>query len=120
MSKKLNVFVQVNTSGEVNKGGVEPVELQSLVEYILHSCANLTFKGLMTIGSIEESHSREKNADFELLRTLKNDLCDEFKIKPTEVELSMGMTNDFEMAIEYGSTNVRVGSAIFGARHYSK
>lgn len=121
MNKKLNIFVQVNTSGEANKGGLEPTDLPSLVDYILNSCPNLKFKGLMTIGSVEESHNREKNADFELLRKLKNDLCDKFnKLESNEVELSMGMTSDFEMAIEYGSTNVRVGSAIFGARQYHK
>lgn len=74
----------------------------------------------MTIGSINESHNREKNADFELLRKLKNEVCSKFELSANDVELSMGMTSDFELAIEYGSTNVRVGSAIFGARHYQK
>lgn len=45
LNKKLNVFVQVNTSNEQNKGGIEPRELRSLVEYILHKCSNLNFKG---------------------------------------------------------------------------
>jgi uncharacterized pyridoxal phosphate-containing UPF0001 family protein len=74
----------------------------------------------MTIGSINESHNREKNADFELLRKLKTELCSKFELSASNVELSMGMSSDFELAIEYGSTNVRVGSTIFGARHYSK
>jgi uncharacterized pyridoxal phosphate-containing UPF0001 family protein len=70
----------------------------------------------MTIGSLGESHNREQNADFELLRKLKIEICE--KLKLDSIELSMGMTSDFELAIEYGSTNVRVGSAIFGARYY--
>jgi uncharacterized pyridoxal phosphate-containing UPF0001 family protein len=74
----------------------------------------------MTIGSLNESSNREANADFELLRTLRTDLCDKLKLNVDNVELSMGMTSDFELAIEYGSTNIRIGSAIFGARQYKK
>lgn len=74
----------------------------------------------MTIGSLEESHKQEKNADFELLKKLKLEVCTDFDLPEQEVELSMGMTSDYELAIDYGSTNVRVGSAIFGARNYPK
>ncbi|KAI6172194.1 Pyridoxal phosphate homeostasis protein [Aphelenchoides besseyi] len=114
----LNIFVQVNTSGEEHKGGVKPKELSPLVSFILQKCPNLDFKGLMTIGSYGESQNNEKNSDFELLCKVRSDLCEQLDLSADNVELSMGMTNDYELAIRYGSTNIRVGSAIFGARHY--
>jgi uncharacterized pyridoxal phosphate-containing UPF0001 family protein len=57
LDKQLNVFVQVNTSGEANKGGLEPVDLASLVDFILHSCPNLTFKGSF----LKRNNLREKH-----------------------------------------------------------
>lgn len=70
----------------------------------------------MSIGSLMESISNNStNNDFIKLYNLKISLEQMFNIK---LELSMGMSQDFELAIEYGSTNIRVGSAIFGTRHY--
>lgn len=72
----------------------------------------------MTIGSQLESSDPDKNADFERLVQLREQLCERLTLPTSSVELSMGMSGDFALAIGYGSTNVRVGSTIFGARHY--
>ncbi|KAF7639336.1 Ala_racemase_N domain-containing protein [Meloidogyne graminicola] len=112
---KLKVFIQVNISGEKNKGGIEPEGLNELVNYIENNCPNLLFIGLMTIGSISESKNCEINSDFELLVKLRNEL--EIKLNK-KLELSMGMSNDYQLAIKYGSNNVRIGSTIFGQRTY--
>ena len=109
----LRVFVQVNTSEEAQKGGVPPGEATiALVKHVLGSCEHLQFQGLMTIGQYGVSASRF----FETLSACRADVCSALGLKAEEVELSMGMSGDFEDAIAAGSTNVRVGSTIFGAR----
>ncbi|KAH7729565.1 proline synthetase associated protein [Aphelenchoides avenae] len=116
---QLNVFVQVNTSGEANKGGVEPNEVGDLLRYIEQECPNLQLRGLMTIGSIaESSNNRAENADFQRLKDVRASVCKSLGRDEESLELSMGMSQDYETAIKYGSTNVRVGSTIFGARSY--
>ncbi|KAL7072362.1 hypothetical protein ACQ4LE_008460 [Meloidogyne hapla] len=115
LKKELKVFIQVNTSSEKNKGGVEPEGLDDLVSHIEQNCPNLSFIGLMTIGSISESKNPETNSDFELLVKLRNELA--ARLNRT-LELSMGMSSDYQLAIKYGSTNIRVGSTIFGHRTY--
>ncbi|KAI9099296.1 hypothetical protein DFS34DRAFT_617077 [Phlyctochytrium arcticum] len=109
----LNVFLQVNTSGESSKSGVDPAETEAAVAHIRSACPNLHLRGLMTIGSIDHSASADANPDFKVLSDLASRLGGE---KP--LELSMGMSGDFEAAIRAGSWNVRVGSGIFGARSY--
>jgi len=113
----LAVMVQVNTSGEENKGGVEPDKCAALVASIKNNCPNLTLAGLMTIGQYGRvTGPGEVNPDFELLVKVKQEVCTELELDPAEMELSMGMSGDYEHAIDLGSTNVRVGSTIFGAR----
>ncbi|KAJ2004579.1 hypothetical protein GGI04_002562 [Coemansia thaxteri] len=104
----LNVFIQVNTSGEANKGGVEPLEVEGVVRAIGESCERLSLLGLMTIGSLDGS-SRRPNPDFLCLRQLRDSLG-------ARLELSMGMSDDYAHALELGATSVRVGSKIFGTR----
>ncbi|KAF7273194.1 hypothetical protein GWI33_014085 [Rhynchophorus ferrugineus] len=116
LGSKLNIMVQVNTSGEDEKNGLPPSEVNSLVNYILTECPNLRFEGLMTIGMFGYDLSKGPNPDFLTLRKCKEDLCTELGLNKSEVQLSMGMSNDFEHAIELGSTNVRVGTTIFGER----
>ncbi|KAJ1656066.1 hypothetical protein IWQ61_004295 [Dispira simplex] len=108
----LNVFVQVNTSTETNKGGVESDNCRALVRHIQENCHHLHLLGLMTIGSVEHS-DQVPNPDFLRLRELRDVLEKE---TGTRLELSMGMSHDYQHALEVGSTNVRVGSSIFGAR----
>ncbi|KAI1285940.1 hypothetical protein HDE_11334 [Halotydeus destructor] len=116
----LNVLVQVNTSGEENKNGIAPAETSNLVKFILENCPNLKFAGLMTIGAFDHDLSAGPNPDFQTLIQCRQEVCKELNLDISSVDLSMGMSGDFEHAIEVGSTNVRVGSTIFGARNYSK
>ncbi|KAK4259041.1 hypothetical protein QN277_005417 [Acacia crassicarpa] len=114
--KPLKVFVQVNTSGETSKSGVEPAGCVDLVKHV-RSCPNLEFCGLMTIGMPDYTCTPE---NFKALSDCRSEVCKELGISEEQCELSMGMSSDFELAIEMGSTNVRVGSTIFGAREYPK
>ncbi|KAJ1663824.1 hypothetical protein IW140_004583 [Coemansia sp. RSA 1813] len=111
-SHPLNVYVQVNTSKEENKGGIEIHEAEGVVRSIVDSCRNLRVLGLMTIGSVEGSGQRP-NPDFLALAELRDDLNTKLGL---DLELSMGMSDDFEHALDLGSNNVRVGSKIFGSR----
>ncbi|KAI9123848.1 hypothetical protein K1719_005458 [Acacia pycnantha] len=114
--KPLKVFVQVNTSGETSKSGVEPAGCIDLVKHV-RSCPNLEFCGLMTIGMPDYTSTPE---NLKALSDCRSEVCKELGISEEQCELSMGMSSDFELAIEMGSTNVRVGSTIFGAREYPK
>ncbi|XP_047096554.1 pyridoxal phosphate homeostasis protein-like [Lolium rigidum] len=115
--KPLKVLVQVNTSGEESKFGVDPSGCAGLAKHVKLSCPNLVFSGLMTIGMLDYSSTPE---NFKALTSCRKEVCDELGIPEEQCELSMGMSADFEQAIEMGSTNVRVGSTIFGAREYPK
>lgn len=113
----INVFLQINTSEEEQKSGLLPSDYSSIVEivnYIINDAKHLHFKGLMCIGSFEQSvNATEVNEDFKVLNELKSKLENEFKLT---LELSMGMTNDYKQAIHQGSSYIRVGTAIFGSR----
>lgn len=113
---RLPVFIQVNTSGEESKYGVEPgADCVKLAQYIAKDCPNLQLAGLMTIG-MPDYTSRPEN--FSCLSQCRKDVAEAVGVSENDLELSMGMSGDFEAAIEMGSTNVRVGSTIFGARNY--
>ncbi len=116
INKIQKVLLQVKTSEEESKFGIEnKADLFELVR----SCkelANIQLEGLMTIAPLTEDEN-EIRQSFKQLRKLRDDLnADGFGLK----ELSMGMTSDFEIAIEEGATMLRIGSAIFGERDYSK
>ncbi|CAF1106158.1 unnamed protein product [Brachionus calyciflorus] len=116
-NKTLNVLIQVNTSSESQKNGIDLDSTCSLYKHILENCPNLNLKGLMTIGSLNSSISDlEINQDFQNLINCRDNICQELSLDPKSIELSMGMSNDFEKAILMGSSSVRIGSAIFGAR----
>lgn len=115
----LRVFVQVNTSGEEEKSGVEPQDAADLCRHIRDSCPHLHLQGVMTIGAIarsKETAEGKENEDFITLRDARDKVATELGIGQEELELSMGMSNDFESAIRCGSNEVRVGSTIFGER----
>lgn len=114
--KPLKVLVQVNTSGEESKFGVDPPHVVELVKHV-NSLSNLQFCGLMTIGMADYTSTPE---NFKILANCRSDVCKVLGIPEDQCELSMGMSGDFELAIEMGSTNVRVGSTIFGPREYPK
>ena len=108
----LRVMVQVNTSGEESKYGVEPGQVVELAKHI-QQLRHLELAGLMTIGQPDYS-SRPEN--FVCLAECRDRVSKELGIAVESLELSMGMSGDFEQAIAMGSTNIRVGSTIFGAR----
>ncbi|XP_063301672.1 pyridoxal phosphate homeostasis protein [Pelobates fuscus] len=119
-SEKLKVMVQVKTSDEESKHGLAPGETVELVKHIKEKCPSLEFVGLMTIGSFGYDITQGPNPDFQLMLAQRQVVCEKLGLQLDMVELSMGMSNDFEHAIEFGSTNIRVGSTIFGERIYSK
>ncbi|XP_050535994.1 pyridoxal phosphate homeostasis protein isoform X2 [Daktulosphaira vitifoliae] len=112
----LKIMVQVNTSLEEEKNGVLPNNTVNLCKHIKNNCENLKLIGLMTIGRFGYDCSLGPNPDFLALVECKKKVCMELNLDLNEFELSMGMSDDFEHAIECGSTNVRVGSSIFGYR----
>ncbi|XP_006808694.1 pyridoxal phosphate homeostasis protein isoform X2 [Neolamprologus brichardi] len=117
-TQRLKVMVQVNTSGEQSKHGLPPEDTVNTVKHIVTQCPALHFLGLMTIGRYGYDLTLGPNPDFQMLLSRRQEVCDSLKLPTEDVELSMGMSTDFEHAIEVGSTNVRVGSIIFGNREY--
>lgn len=116
-SEPLKIMIQVNTSNEEQKNGLDVAELNKTYEHIVQNCKNLEITGLMTIGSVSESLNAEgANQDFQNLIDYRSKLASEFNFESSKLELSMGMSSDFEKAIQMGSTSVRVGSLIFGER----
>ena len=107
------VYLEVNMSGELSKDGIEPQETCRLLERILEYCPRLAVEGLMTIGPNTGDLDSVRSA-FNGLRELRDRLKQTCGL-PLK-ELSMGMTGDYEMAIEEGSTIVRIGTGIFGLR----
>jgi hypothetical protein len=110
--KKIKALVQVKTSTEDTKSGCTLEECFELATHVAN-CSGLEFRGLMTIGPLDAGEAQTR-ASFALLRSLAEQcrsLCD----KP---ELSMGMSSDFEWAIEEGATIIRVGTMLLGNRVY--
>lgn len=111
IGKKMPILVQVNVSGEESKEGLEPSQLPQVLEE-LGNLNNLELNGLMTIAPIVENVEATRPIFRDLAQLLEKSLS-YVKIKSNWKHLSMGMTNDFEIAIEEGATLVRVGRAIF-------
>lgn len=112
--RTIDIMVEVNTSGEATKYGVPPEGTIDLVGKI-SELPNLRLRGLMTIGALTDDESLVRKC-FRTLRGLAEDVR-RAGIPRGEIEyLSMGMTSDFEPAIEEGSNMVRIGTAIFGPR----
>ncbi len=112
-----NILVQVNTSGEETKFGCEPEETLSLIKQI-SLLDHVKIRGLMTIGKFSDD-IKEVRACFVMLREIFKEINNAGIEKVYLEHLSMGMTNDFETAIEEGATILRIGTAIFGKRFYS-
>ncbi len=112
--RSLDVFVQVNTSGEASKFGLPPAAVSDFLKEAPAFSA-LRVRGLMTLALFSSEASRVR-ACFVLLRNLRDHLRQDAHESISLDELSMGMSGDFEIAIEEGATVVRVGQAIFGAR----
>ncbi|QLF95036.1 YggS family pyridoxal phosphate-dependent enzyme [Pseudomonas sp. ABC1] len=112
--RALDVFVQVNTSGEASKFGLPPGEVAPFLR-ALAAFPALRVRGLMTLALFSSEAERVRRC-FILLRELRDRLRQEAPAGIGLDELSMGMSGDFEIAIEEGASVVRVGQAIYGAR----
>jgi PLP dependent protein len=108
------VFLQVNVAGEETKGGFEPEELQAQLEALM-ALGRLEIQGLMTIPPAGPK-AESARPWFIALREFRDRLVSDMGVGLPQ--LSMGMSGDYEIAIEEGATQVRVGSAIFGHRAY--
>ena len=112
--KKTECLIEINTSGEPQKNGFKPKLSKELISCF--SLENLDIVGLMTIGPYTTSE-KEIRGSFQTLRVFKEKINQELGENKL-TELSMGMSNDFELGIQEGSTMVRVGTGIFGPRNY--
>ena len=112
--RALDVFVQVNTSGEASKYGLHPDDVAAFLRQ-LPAFSALRVRGLMTLALFSAEAERVRQC-FVLLRGLRDRLRQDAPAGIELGELSMGMSGDYEIAIEEGATVVRVGQAIFGAR----
>lgn len=110
----MDILCEVNIGGEESKGGVAPDKLRELIAQ-LAQLKNIRIKGLMTIPPPSQS-----DIFLGRMQELYNDLRDN-KIEGADMQvLSMGMTHDYAEAVKYGSTLVRIGTGLFGARDYSR
>ena len=114
--KVVDVLVQVDLAREPTKFGVEPGRLRAVLD-TASACRALRLKGLMLLPPAFDDPEGARPY-FAALRTLRDELVGEGRDPSTLGELSMGMSHDFEIAVEEGATMVRVGSAIFGPRIY--
>lgn len=112
--EELPVLIQIDLGGEKSKTGIEPRELPELLR-ALPACQRLRLIGLMTLPPYFENPDCARPY-FKTTRELRDKLQTEGHFGERPGELSMGMSHDFEIAIEEGATMVRVGTAIFGAR----
>ena len=112
--KKVRILVQVNISGEETKSGINPQKVRTLIGEIA-SMSNLSLEGLMTMPPYFDDPEKAR-LYFTALRELRYTLLQESIGGVNLQELSMGMSGDFEVAIEEGATMVRIGTAIFGER----
>jgi pyridoxal phosphate enzyme (YggS family) len=113
-NKIMPILIQVNTSREASKFGVAPEDALSLIPEAA-KYPNLQIKGLMTIGANSEDEAKVRES-FRLLKKIQQQVI-HAQIEGVSMEiLSMGMSGDFEMALEEGANLVRIGSAIFGER----
>lgn len=117
IEKVQDVLIQVNVTGEETKSGVSADSAIDLCREI-SQLDNIRIKGLMTISVNGYSHDENK-AVFEKLNLLAREIEKENLKNVVMEELSMGMSHDYEAAIEAGATYIRVGTAIFGERDYS-
>ena len=110
------VYAEINMSGEESKSGAAPESASELIRTIIKECPHLVLEGLMTIAT-HTDNEEDIRKSFISLRELRDKTEAEYEISIPE--LSMGMSGDYRIAIEEGSTIVRIGTAIFGAREYN-
>ncbi|REC60992.1 YggS family pyridoxal phosphate-dependent enzyme [Chryseobacterium pennae] len=115
-NRTIEVLIQVNTSNEESKFGIDPSQTIELTRKV-SEFSTLKVKGLMTIG-LFSAESEKVRQCFKILKNLQQQIIREYIPNIEMKELSMGMSGDLEAAIEEGATIIRVGTAVFGARIY--
>ena len=116
--RHLDALVQVKTSPEPAKSGLDPAELEDFLRFVAQETPRLRVQGLMTM-AVNDTDPQAVRACFRRLRELR-DAMQEKNIPGIGLQrLSMGMSGDYELAVAEGSTEVRIGSAIFGDRSYN-
>jgi pyridoxal phosphate enzyme (YggS family) len=110
--RRLPVLVEVNVGGEATKSGIAPGEAESLAR-AARACPHLDVRGVMAVPPFDDDPERSRPY-FRELRAIRDRL--EERLGVALPELSMGMSHDFEVAVEEGSTEVRIGTALFGPR----
>jgi len=118
IGRKINILMEVNISGEQSKSGIEASEAIELIKNV-SALENLNVQGLMTMAPYSDNPENSRPY-FAALKDLQQKIIQEGIAGIQMNELSMGMTDDFEIAIEEGATIVRIGRAIFGERNPSK
>jgi pyridoxal phosphate enzyme (YggS family) len=117
----MDVLIQVDPADQETKFGVDPSDLDPLIRQISEECPNVRVKGLMCIAPFCED-PEDTRPFFREVKTIYDRCCEKYEgLDNVDFQyLSMGMTNDFRIAVEEGSNLVRVGTAIFGYRDYRK
>jgi len=113
INKTKEVLLQVNASKDIAKHGFDLKDQEQMLDVINYK--HLVVKGLMTIGEFTKDEKKTRKT-FILLRQLKDKLNDQLESDKKLTDLSMGMSSDFNIAIEEGSTQIRLGTALFGSR----
>ena len=118
IDRKIDCLVQVNISKEESKHGLEVEDAIEFIKNVSNNYKNINIKGLMTMAPFTANEDEIRKV-FRGLKDLSLEIKDLNIPRVTMDELSMGMSNDYEIAIEEGATIVRVGTSIFGKRNYN-
>ena len=111
-NKKIETLIEVNTSGDTNKNGFKPDQIEAMLECL--KIENINIVGLMTLGPVSQNEEETRKA-FSLLANTKEIINEKIGDSKLHV-LSMGMSNDYSIAVEEGSNMVRLGTKLFGGR----
>ena len=113
-AQPMDMFLQVNVSGEATKFGCAPEAAPALAQRIAE-LPHLRLRGLMTIAPVADDPEQAR-PHFRRLRKLRDEVTATLRLAPHTLQLSMGMSHDFDVAIEEGADLIRVGTALFGSR----
>jgi len=118
IGKRQDALLQVNLGGEATKAGCEPQNVENLARFCA-KLTNLRICGLMCLPPYDSDAERTRPY-FRQLREMRDELLSGRLLEPGAIELSMGMSDDFEVAIEEGATMIRIGTALFGERRQNQ
>ena len=114
LNKQIPILIEINTSGEESKSGIAPQNFSQLLDFVVTQ-KNLRLDGLMTVGPLTDDEKKIRASFAQLRDIIENARASTGLTMPI---LSMGMSDDFELAILEGSTMVRIGTLLFGERFY--